>query len=74
MSPDGVPDGLTQAVMVNRAPLRPLKHKEKDRQKKESEERLRERVRERTWENKQYEIIGLAVMHHSAAATLAAFI
>lgn len=48
--------------------------KGKTGKKKKSEERLSERVRERTWENKQYEITGLAVMHHSAAATLAAFI
>lgn len=34
MCPGGVPDGLTQAVMVNRIPPRPLKHEEKDTGKK----------------------------------------
>jgi len=37
----GVSDGLTQTVMVNSIPLRPLKHEERER------ERERERKRER---------------------------
>lgn len=48
--------------------------RERHRQK---ERRENERDRERegaTWENKQSEIMGLAVMRHSAAATLAVFI
>lgn len=76
--------GFTQTVVVNSIPLRPLKHEEKDTDRERvkrdgGRERRRGRKRERgregaTWENKQYEIMGLAVMRHSAAATLAVFI
>lgn len=67
MSPGGVSDGLTQTVMKNRIPQGHLKDEDTDRQRKSEGDRA-------SWENKQYEIMGLSVMHHSAAATLAVFI
>lgn len=47
VSPGGVPDGLTQTVVVNSIPLRPLKHEEKDTDRKGAK---RDRERERATE------------------------
>lgn len=70
----GVSDGLPQTVKVNSIPLRPSKHEDADTDGKRVKRDYEKKRARATWENKQWEIMGLAVMHQSVAATLAAFI
>lgn len=70
-APGGASDGLTQAVVENSIPPRVLRREEENSGWREWRRRKRERE---TLENKQCEIMALAVMHYSAAATLALFV